>query len=169
MKRYRRRYPRGTQILRPIEPAEEMPTPPNPPTGQITIGRAMIFIAAFAVILAVMPTGLAAVSASLLLGSYYYLCRHALTSTPRGTQLLRPIEPVDETTAPPTPVPVTGQITIGRTMIFIAAFAVIFAVTSTGLAAVSASLLLGLYYYLYRHVLPSTPLPDRPERKATHK
>ena len=59
------------------------------------------------------------------------------------------------------PAPTTYQFTIGKLMMLIAAFALILAVTPTGLAAIIVFLVVTFYYSIYRCVSPGPSLPPR--------
>ena len=60
------------------------------------------------------------------------------------------------------PAPTTYQFTIGKLMKLIAAFALILAVTPTGLAAVIVFSIIAFYYAIYRCISPGPSLPPRP-------
>ena len=59
------------------------------------------------------------------------------------------------------PAPTTYQFTIGRLMKLIAAFALILAVTPTGLAAVIVFSIIAFYFGIYRCVSAGPSLPPR--------
>jgi hypothetical protein len=59
------------------------------------------------------------------------------------------------------PAPTTYQFTIGKLMKLIAAFALILAVTPTGLAAIIVFSVVALWYSIYRCVSPGPSLPPR--------
>jgi hypothetical protein len=59
------------------------------------------------------------------------------------------------------PAPTTYQFTIGKLMKLIAAFALILAVTPTGLAAVIVFSVVAFWYSIYRCVSPGPSLPPR--------
>ena len=74
------------------EPEEEVLADPAPTTYQFTIGRLMKLIAAFALILAVTPTGLAAVIVFSIIAFYFgiYRCVSAGPSLPPRRQAAKP-------------------------------------------------------------------------------
>jgi hypothetical protein len=62
---------------------------------------------------------------------------------------------------PASSAPVQCQFTIGSIMIAIVAFALVFAIVPTGLAAAVVSALGGFFYVVFRHIARGDPLPPR--------
>ncbi len=67
---------------RPAMTLDSISTGPRAGHFQFTIGKGMCVVAAFAVVLSIAPTGLAAVVISFLLGFYYMLYRNVLPGAP---------------------------------------------------------------------------------------